>query len=239
MANAEKNEIKPWLKQQWVIPPKASAAFVANMEDVLDTYARPYDSSRPVVCVDEGGKQLIGEVRPPLPVRPHSPVKQDSEYQRGGVANLFMAFEPLAGRRLVQVTQRKRSVDFACFLRQLSDEHYPRADKIVLVCDNLSTHSPAALYEAFEPAEARRLAQRFEWHYTPKHGSWLNVAKMELSVLARQCLDRRIPDLPTLTHEVAAWQCQRNNAVVKVHWHFTTADARIKLKKLYPTIEPQ
>jgi len=238
----KKNEVKPWLKQQWVIPPKASAAFVAPMEDVLDTYAKPYDPSRPVVCVDEGGKQLIGEVREPLPVRPGSIAKQDAEYRRGGVANVFMAFEPLAGRRHVEVTARKRSLDFAGFMKQLSDDHYPEAQKIVLVCDNLSTHGPAAFYEAFEPAEARRLAERFEWHDTPRHGSprgWLNVAEMELSVLARQCLARRIPDLPTLAAEAAAWKAQRNAARVKVHWQFTTADARIKLKKLYPTIEMQ
>ena len=239
MADLEKNEIKPWLKQQWVIPPKANAAFVAAMEDVLDIYAKPYDSKRPVVCVDEGGKQLIGEVREPLPVRPGSPAKEDCVYERGGMANLFMAFEPLAGKRHVEVTERKTSVDFAKFLRALSDEHHLGAEKIVLVCDNLSTHTPAALYAAFEPAEARRLAERFEWHYTPKHGSWLNVAEMELSVLARQCLDRRIPDAETLKKEVAAWQKKRNEAVVKVDWQFTTADARIKLKKLYPTIELQ
>jgi len=222
-----------------VIPPKASASFVANMEDVLDTYEKPYDPARPVVCVDEGGKQLIGEVREPLPVRPGSPAKQDSEYKRGGVANLFMAFEPLAGRRHVEVTARKTSVDFARFMKRLADDHYPDAQRIVLVCDNLSTHSPAAFYEAFDPAEARRLAQRFEWHYTPKHGSWLNVAEMELSVLARQCLDRRIPDQESLAREVDAWRQQRNAAVVKVHWQFTTADARLNLHKLYPTIEMQ
>ena len=222
-----------------MIPPRASAAFVAPMEDVLDTYEKPYDSSRPVVCVDEGGKQLIGEVRQPLPVRPGSVAKQDSEYQRNGMANLFMAFEPLAGRRHVEVTERKTSVDFARFLKQLGDDHYPDAERIVLVCDNLSTHGPAAFYEAFEPAEARRLAQRFEWHYTPKHGSWLNVAEMELSVLARQCLDRRIPDRDALGREVAAWERDRNRAVVKVNWQFTTEDARLKLRKLYPTIELQ
>ena len=209
------------------------------MEDVLDTYARPYDPSRPVVCIDEGGKQLIGDVRPPLPVRPGSPAKQDSEYQRGGMANLFMAFEPLAGRRQVAVTERKTSVDFAHFLRRIADEWYAGVTRIVLVCDNLNTHTPAALYEAFAPAEARRLAERFEWHYTPKHGSWLNMAEMELSVLARQCLDRRIPDLATLQREVACWQEERNAAVVRVDWQFTTADARVKLKKLYPTLELQ
>lgn len=222
-----------------MIPPKSNAAFVANMEDVLDTYAKPYDSKRPVVCVDEGGKQLIGEVRDPLPVRPGSPAKEDSVYERGGVANLFMAFEPLAGKRHVEVTERKTSVDFARFLRALSDEHYLGAEKIVLVCDNLSTHTPAALYEAFEAKEARRLTERFEWHYTPKHGSWLNIAEMELSVVARQCLDRRIPNMATLRREVAAWLKKRNAAVVKVDWQFTTADARIKLKKLYPTIQLQ
>ena len=179
-----------------------------------------------MVCVDEGGKQLIGEVRPPLPVRPGRPARQASEYQRDGMANLFLAFEPLAGNRLVEVTARKTSVDFAHFMKRLADEHDSDADQIVLVCDNLSTHSPAAFYEAFEPAEARRLAQRFEWHYTPRHGSWLNVAEMELSVPARQCLDRRIPDQDTLALEAAAWQRQRNEAQVAVRWQFTTVDAR-------------
>jgi hypothetical protein len=209
------------------------------MEDVLDTYARPRDPRRPVVCVDEGGKQLIGEVREPLPVRPGSPAKQDGEYVRGGMANLFLAFEPLAGQRRVEVTERKTSADFARLLRRLSDDWYAGAEKVVLVCDNLSTHTPAALYEVFGPAEARRLAARFEWHYTPRHGSWLNMAEMELSVVARQSLDRRIPDLDTLRREVRAWQEKRNAAVVKVEWHFTTADARVKLKKLYPTVELQ
>jgi len=209
------------------------------MEDVLDVYARPYDEKRPVVCVDEGGKQLIGEVREPLPVRPGSPAKQDYEYERGGMANLFMAVEPLKGARHVEVTQRKTAVDFARFLRAVSDELYPDCEKVVLVCDNLNTHCVASLYEAFEPAEARRLAGRFEWHHTPKHGSWLNVAECELSVVARQCLDRRIPDMETLKREVAAWQAKRNAAAVKVDWQFTTADARVKLKRLYPTIQLQ
>ena len=209
------------------------------MEDVLDVYARPRDPGRPVVCVDEGGKQLIGDVREPLPARPGSPAKQDYEYERGGMANLFMAFEPLAGRRHVEATERKTATDFARFLRVVSDELHPDAEKVVLVCDNLNTHGPASLYEAFEPAAARRLAGRFEWHYTPKHGSWLNAAEMELSALARQCLDRRIPDLGALRREVAAWQRARNAAAVKVDWQFTTADARVKLKRLYPTIELQ
>jgi DDE superfamily endonuclease len=239
VAGAEKNDLKPWLKQQWVIPPRANAALVANVEDVLDAYARPYDAARPVVRVGEGGKQLIGDVREPLPVRPGSPAKQDSEYQRGGMANLFMAFEPLAGRRQVAVTERKTAEDFARFLRRLSDEWYPRAGRVVLVCDNLNAHTPAPLYEAFEPAEARRLAERFEWHYTPKHGSWLSVAEMGLSALARQCPGRRIPDLEALRREVRAWEEKRNAAVVKVDWQFTTADARVKLKRLYPTIDLQ
>jgi hypothetical protein len=209
------------------------------MEDVLEVYARPYDPSRPVVCVDEGGKQLIGDVRPPLPVRPQRAARHDSEYIRGGVANLFMAFEPLAGKRHVEVTERKTSIDFARMLRTISDQRYPDARRVVLVCDNLSTHTPAALYEAFAPEEARRLAERFEWHYTPKHGSWLDVAEIELSVLARQCLDRRIPDMAALRREVGQWERSRNAAVVKVDWQFTTAEARIKLRSLYPTIKLQ
>ncbi len=209
------------------------------MEDVLEVYARPYDAKRPVLCVDEGGKQLIGDVRTPLPVRPGKAARHDSEYVRGGVANLFMTFEPLAGQRHVKVTDRKTSIDFARLLREISDEHYPDAERVVLVCDNLSTHTPAALYEAFAPEEARRLARRFEWHYTPKHGSWLDVAEIELSVLARQCLDRRIPDVATLRHEIDNWERTRNAAVVRVHWQFTTVDARIKLHRLYPTIQLQ
>jgi transposase len=222
-----------------VLPPKANAGFVAAMEDVLEVYARPYDPKRPQVCFDEGGKQLIGEVRPPLPVRPGTPRREDYEYERNGTANLFMAFEPLAGVRRVEVTQRRTNQDFARIIRRLVDEWYPQAERIILVLDNLSTHTPAALYEAFEPAEARRLVEKLEWHYTPKHGSWLNVAEMELSVLARQCLDRRIADEETLRREVLAWEQKRNAAVVRVDWQFTTADARVKLKRLYPTIELQ
>ena len=221
------------------MPPQGSAAFVSVMEDVIEVYHRPYDATHPVVAVDEGGKQLLGEVRPPLPVRPGAAAKQDSEYERNGVANLFMAVEPLAGRRLVEVTGRRTAVDFARFLQRLSDEVYADAERVVLVCDNLNTHTPASLYEAFEPAEARRLAERIEWHYTPKHGSWLNVAECELSVLARQCRDRRIPDRATLEREVAAWQERRNAQVVKIDWQFTTADARVKLKRLYPTVQLQ
>ena len=209
------------------------------MEDVIGVYHRPYDAAYPQVCVDEGGKQLIGDVREPLPVRPGSAAKQDSEYARHGTANLFMAFEPLAGRRVVEVTERRTAADFARFLRRLLDEVYPTAERVVLVTDNLNTHGPGSLYEAFEPAEARRLADRIEWHYTPKHGSWLNMAEIELSVLARQCLDQRIPDRAALAREVAAWVAGRDAAMVGAAWRFTTADARIRLKKLYPTIQLQ
>jgi len=200
---------------------------------------RPHDPQCPVVCVDEGGKQLIGDIRPPLPVRAGCPAKEDSEYARNGVANLFLAFEPLAGRRVVEVTARRTAVDFARFVKRLLDKVYPEARRVVLVTDNLNTHCTGSLYEAFGPAEARRLAERIEWHYTPKHGSWLNMAEIELSVLARQCLDRRIPDTETLTREVAAWELRRNTAAVKANWQFTTVDARVKLKKLYPTIQVQ
>jgi hypothetical protein len=209
------------------------------MEDVIEVYHRPFDPDCPTVCVDEAGKQLIGDIRPPLPVRVGSPAKEDSEYQRNGTANLFMAFEPLAGRRVVEVTARRTAVDFARFLKRVLDEVYPKAARVVLVTDNLNTHGTGSLYEAFEPGEARRLAERIEWHYTPKHGSWLNMAEIELSVLARQCLDRRIPDAETLEREVAAWEQRRNAVAVKADWQFTADDARVKLKKLYPTIELQ
>jgi DDE superfamily endonuclease len=221
-----------------VIPPKANAGFVAAMEDVLEVYHRPYDSRRPVVCLDEGGKQLIGDVRPPLPVRPKHPAKEDHEYKRNGTANVFMLFEPLKGWRHAEVTQRRTNRDFAQVIRELLEVWYPTAEKVVLVLDNLSTHTPAALYETFEPAEARRLVERLEIHYTPKHGSWMNMAELELSVLARQCLDRRIPDMEILRREVAAWEESRNAASVRVDWQFATADARVKLKRLYPVLEP-
>ncbi len=206
------------------------------MEDVVEVYHRPADASRPVVCVDEAGKQLIGEVREPLPVRAGSPAREDSEYARHGTPNLFMAFEPLGGRRLVEVTERRTAADFARFLKRLLDESYPDAAKVVLVTDNLNTHCVGSLYEAFAPEEARRLADRIEWHFTPRHGSWLNMAEVELSVLSRQCLDRRIPDAATLAAEVAAWQAGRNAAGAKADWQFTTADARTKLRRLYPVL---
>jgi hypothetical protein len=235
--DAQKNDLKPWLKEQWVLPPKANAAFVAAMEDVLEVYTRPYDPQRPVVCFDEASKQLVADVTPPLPLQPGQPACVDYEYERCGTANLFMVFEPLAGRRRVTVTERRTALDFAQMIRVLVDELYATTEKVVLVLDNLNTHTPAALYEAFEPAEARRLLERLEIHHTPKHASWLNMAETELSVLARQCLDRRIPEREILVAEVAAWEEKRNAAVVKVDWQFTTADARIKLKRLYPSIQ--
>jgi DDE superfamily endonuclease len=220
-----------------VIAPEASAAFVANMEDVLDVYQRPHDPKRPLVCLDETSKQLIVETRAPIPVKPGQPARHDYEYERNGVANLFMMFAPLEGWRHVKVTDRRAAVDYAQALKDLSDTHFPGADKIVLVQDNLSTHTTASLYEAFPAAEARRLVERFEWHYTPKHGSWLDMAESELGVLSTQCLDRRIPDKPKLIKEVAAWQQNRNKHHAKADWQFTAADARIKLKRLYPQFD--
>jgi hypothetical protein len=219
-----------------VIPPDANAAFVAAMEDVIEVYHRPHDPDRPVVCVDETSKQLIVETRTPVPAKPGRPKRVDYEYERNGTANLFMMFAPLEGWREVKVTNQRTAVDYAKMLKELSDTHFPQASKIVLVQDNLNTHKPASLYEAFPAKEARRLVERFEWHYTPKHGSWLDMAESELSVLSRQCLSRRIPDKATLTKEVAAWQKVRNSKHATADWHFTTAHARIKLKRLYPTL---
>ena len=235
--DAQKNELKPWLRQQWVIPPQTDAEFVCAMEDVLDVYTRPHDPARPVVCLDELSKQLVAETRVPLPAEPGQPERVDYEYERCGTANLFLTGEPLAGRRHVTATERRTAVDFAHEVRDLLEVRYPHAEKVVLVMDNLNTHKPAALYEAFEPAVARALLDRLEIHHTPKHGSWLNVAEIELSVLSRQCLDRRIPDLETLTREVAAWEQARNADPRPVNWRFTTPDARIKLKRLYPSIQ--
>lgn len=225
------------MSKQWCIPPKANAEFVWKMEDVLEVYKRPYDPRRPVVCLDETSKQLIGEVRKPVPAAPGQVAHYDSEYVRNGVANLFMLFEPLAGRRDVEVTERRTKKDYAQCLRQLSDELYPQAEIIVLVQDNLNTHSPASLYEAFPPGEAQRLTERFEFHYTPKHGSWLDMAEIELGILGRQCLTRRLENIDTLRKETKAWEKSRNQAETKVNWQFTTADARIKLRRLYPSIE--
>jgi hypothetical protein len=206
------------------------------MEDVLEVYTRPHDPSRPLVCLDETSKQLIAETRTPIPMKPGRPARCDYEYERNGVANLFMVFAPLEGWRHVAVTDRRAATDYAQILKDVADIHFPAAAKIVLVQDNLSTHTKASLYEAFVPAEARRLAERFEWHYTPKHGSWLDLAESELGVLSSQCLDRRIPDKQTLIEEVAAWERDRNAHHAKADWHFTTDAARVKLKHLYPSL---
>ena len=204
------------------------------MEDVLEVYTRPEDPDYPLVCMDETNKQLLSDVRDPLPAQAGQPQRVDYEYKREGVADLFMFFEPLLGKRFVKVTDQRTRKDWAQAMKELADYQYPLAKKIVVVMDNLNTHSPASFYETFEPQEARRLIERFEFHYTPKHGSWLNMAEIELGVLIRQCLSRRIPDKSTLKKEVRAWQKDRNAKVVKVDWRFTTADARIKLKHLYP-----
>jgi hypothetical protein len=206
------------------------------MEDVLEVYTQPYDPNRPQICMDETNKQLLAETREPIPAQPGQAQRIDYEYQREGVADLFMFFEPLAGKRFVKVTDQRTRIDWAQAMKYLADEVYPNAEKIVIVMDNLNTHSPISFYQTFEPEEALRLSNRFEFHYTPKHGSWLNMAEIELGVLVRQCLNRRIPDKVILEQQVLAWQNDRNVKVVKVDWRFTTADARIKLKRLYPVI---
>ncbi len=207
------------------------------MEDVLEVYHRPYDAERPVVCMDECSKQLIGEVREPLPPKPGHVAKEDSEYERKGTANVFMAVEPLAGQRTTQVTERRTRVDWARFVQMLLVTVYPLAAKVVLVKNNLNTHAIASLYEAFAPEVALALAARLEIHDTPKHGSWLNMAETELSVLSRQCLDRRIDDRDRMAREAAPWQANRNAAIARINWQFKTTDARIKLKRLYPSFD--
>jgi hypothetical protein len=206
------------------------------MEDVLVVYHLPYDPLYPQVCMDESSKQLIGEVREPIPTEPGCPLRLDDEYVRNGVAEIFMEVEPLTGKRHVAVTEHRTRKDWAQQIKEMLDERYPDAKKVRLVLDNLNTHSVTSLYEAFEPKEARRLAERLEIHYTPKHGSWLNMAEIELSVLKSQCLDRRIVDIETMRKEVAAWNLDRNNRSAKINWRFTTEDARIKLKRLYPKL---
>lgn len=207
------------------------------MEDVLEVYCRPFDPANPVVCMDEASKQLIGEVRDRLPMRAGQIEKYDSEYRRLGTANIFMAVEPLAGKRTTQITDRRTKLDWARFIRHLLEHVYPDAEKIVLVMDNLNTHSGGSLYEAFDAETARKLLARLEIHYTPKHGSWLNMAETELSVLCRQCLDRRIGSKQKMTTEVAAWEHDRNDRDVTIKWHFKTEDARVKLRRLYPSIQ--
>jgi len=218
-----------------VHPPEANADFVWHMEDVLDVYHRPYDPDRPLICLDETRRQLLAETRAPLPATPGRLARHDPEYARNGVVNLFLVSEPLRGGRQVRLSDRRTRIDFAHCIKDLVDVQYPRAERIVLVMDQLNTHSPASLYAAFPPAEAKRLADTLEIHYTPKHGSWLNMAEIEFSALQRQCLDRRLGNRETMEREVAAWVAARNTTATTIDWQFTTEDARIKLKRLYPS----
>lgn len=206
------------------------------MEDVLEVYKQPYDERRPVICIDESSKQLTKEIRAPIPAEPGQPERYDTEYERNGTSNIFLACEPLKGKRQVKITDQRKKTDFAYFIKELVDVYYPCADKIVLVMDNLNTHNGSSLYETFEPIEAKRILNKLEIHHTPKHGSWLNIAEIELSHLSRQCLDRRIPDKETFMRETTAWYKERNKNDSIVEWQFTTDDARIKLKRLYPVI---
>lgn len=214
----------------------ANGQFVAAMEEVLDVYKRPYARKYPVVCMDESPKQLIRETRVPIKMRSGWATRCDFEYERCGVCNIFMANEPLLGKRHVKITQRKTKLDWAEFVREIADDLYPKAAKITLVMDNLATHKPGALYEAFSPAEAKRIWDRFDFVYTPRHGSWLNMAEIELNVLTKQCLNRRIDNMETIKDEVRAWQSCRNGKKAVINWRFTAKDARIKLRRLYPTI---
>ncbi|MCK5015345.1 MAG: IS630 family transposase [Candidatus Omnitrophica bacterium] len=233
----KKNELKPHLRKCWIIPPEKNAEFVACMENVLDLYCLAYDSEIPLICMDEQPLQLIKEIKGQLPMQPGEVLKYDYKYERNGTANNFMFTEPLGSWRKVSIRERKTMVDWAHEIKELLDIDYPHVKKVRLVCDNLNTHKIASLYEAFEPQEARRLAQRLKIHYTPKHGSWLNVAEIELSVLTNQCLRRRIPDLQTLKDETKSWERDRNANQKSVDWQFKTDDARIKLKRLYPQIK--
>jgi len=224
------------LSKYWKIPPDHNAAFVAAMEDVLEVYSRPYDQDYPVVCMDESSVQLTGEVTDPIPAKPGHPRLVDDEYVRKGVASIFLEVEPLGGRRQVKITERRTRLDWAAFVKEMLDDRYPEAKKVVLVMDNLNTHNFTSLYAAFPPGEARRLADRLEIHFTPKHGSWLNIAEIELSVLKRQCLAERIDCIDKMKHNVAEWNADRNNRQTNVDWQFKTADARVKLKRLYPKL---
>ncbi len=235
-ADAQKNRLKPHLNEYWCIPPDKNAEFVACMEDVLDVYHRPLNASRPMVCLDETSKQLISETRSSIPPRPGRVRRVDPEYHRNGTASVFMMTMPLEGKRHVRVRERRKREDFAEVVRELCDELYPKAERIVLVMDQLNTHNIASLYKAFKPEMARRLAEKLEIHHTPKHGSWLNMAEIELSALSRQCLNDYFETREQLTVQIAAWERPRNENKTGIDWRFTTADARIKLKRLYPTI---
>jgi len=221
----------------WCIPPEKNAEFVCCMENVLETYQLPYSADEPVICMDEVSVQLIGETRQEIPMAPGEPARCDYEYERKGTANIFMVCEPLKGFRQVTVTERRTRMDWAKLIREVVDVIYPKAKRIKLVMDNLNTHGFASLYEAFEPAEARRIMKRLEIIHTPKHGSWLNMAEIELSVLTRQCLSRRMGEVATLKSEVAAWENKRNQSQTGVDWQFTAENARIKLKRLYPKVQ--
>jgi len=230
------NELKPWLREEWCIPPKQNAEFVYHMEDVLEVYQRPEDACFPLICFDETPVQLISETRQRIPARKGQRERYDYEYRREGTANLFMFFAPLLNWRHIKVTEQRTKMDWASCIDELVHQHFPNAECCVLVEDQLNTHKPAALYEAFEPAKARSILDRLELHFTPKHGSWLNMAEIEFSVLSRQCLSGHIPSREILANEVRAWETERNTKKATVDWRFTTADARIKLKKLYPVI---
>lgn len=234
----KKNEIKPWQVKSWCIA-RPSAGFVAKMEDVLDVYARPYDPAYPVVCLDEALKELHDTPNGTLPLQPGQPVRQDYVYEKGGVAHIFLAVEPLVGKRRVWVRENHTQLELAEILKTLVLEDYPNAEKVVLVTDNLATHTPAALYKAFDPELAHQIASKLEWHYTPEHASWLDMAEIELSALATQCLNRRIPNSEVLDREVQAWSKKRNTQQVRINWQFRTPDARIKLRRLYPEIKPR
>jgi len=237
MQGSKKNELKPHLRKYWVIPPQQNADFVAHMEDILEVYKRPYNSDYPVVCMDEQPTQLIKEARIPLPVKPGCPAKYDYEYERNGTASNFMFTEPLGGWRKVNVREQRTAADWACEIKELLHVNYPKAQKVILICDNLNTHEPASFYKAFKPSEARQLLDRLEIHHTPKHGSWLNMAEIELNVFTRQCLDRRIPNVNELKREAKTWYRRRNKKQKSIDWQFTAKDARIKLKRLYPQIQ--
>lgn len=232
----KKNQLKPWLKKQWCIGPTGDGNYVYHMEDVLDVYVQPYHPKRPQVCVDEGSVQFVSELRDALPMEPGKVKKVDYEYKREGFCSIFLACEPLKGKTVIQVKERRTKVDFAHFLRYLIDEVYPDAEKIVLVMDNLNTHTPGSLYQVFSPEEAMRLWKKLEIHYTPLHGSWLNMAEIELSVLGRQALSGRLKDFSCVAERITAWQAQREAHPVTIHWRFTAQDARIKLKRLYPSL---
>ena len=233
----KKNDLKPWLRQKWCIPTVIGAEFVWRMEDILDLYAEPYQADYPVVCFDEIPYQLVSETRTPLPLQPGKPVRYDYEYRREGTCNMFMFLEPLAGWRHVKVTARRTKQDFALCMKEIIEVHWPEAKKVRLVLDNLNTHTPAALYERYPPEQARPLVQKLEFHYTPNHSSWLNMAEVEISVLSGQCLDRRMGRRDILESEVAAWETERNERKATIDWRFTIPEARDKLKRLYPVYD--